>query len=126
MARLALAVTKREQCYSLWKKYEAVLTHSLTYSLTHLTTYSLTQEVVRKQDRLLGISSRINQFKNIVDDVKQRWYAAQEEEKNLEKTFKRDIQTLCNISFDQDTLKVFTQLYRKRKYPKIEGTHSLT
>ena len=101
MARLGLAITKREQLYTLWKKYEG--------------------ELVAKQLSLATVNNRISSFKSVVDDVKHRWLAAQEEEKNLEKTFKRDLQTLCNISFDQDTLKIFTQLYRKRKYPKIEG-----
>merc|ERR1719276_616271 len=40
----------------------------------------------------------------------------QEDCNTMDKGFKRDIQTLCNTTFDQDALKQLTWLYRKRDY----------
>jgi hypothetical protein len=48
--------------------------------------------------------------------MKNQVAAVQEEGRAMERTFKRDLQTLCNLNFDQDSLKVFTDLYKQRQY----------
>jgi hypothetical protein len=60
---------------------------------------------------------KIGRFEGEHDALKTQLAAAVEEGRNMDKTFKRDLQTLCNQTFDQDSLKVFTQLYRSRDYP---------
>jgi WD40 repeat protein len=64
------------------------------------------------------LKNKIERFTKRYDEMKNKLLAIQEEEKNMEKTFKRDLQNLCNNTFDQDSLKVFTQLYRHRIYPR--------
>lgn len=41
----------------------------------------------------------------------------------MERGFKRDIQTMCNATFDQDALKQLASLYRKRHYPEDSTSH---
>ena len=65
------------------------------------------------------IVDKVNQVSYDVDNAKAKVVASQEEIKQLEKSFKRDLQDLCNVSFDQDALKIFTSLYRIRAYPEI-------
>ncbi|KAJ1420235.1 hypothetical protein B484DRAFT_131507 [Ochromonadaceae sp. CCMP2298] len=53
-----------------------------------------------------------------LEEMKTAIGAIQEEERGLDKTFRRDLQNLCNTTFDQDYLKVLTGLYRRRTYPR--------
>lgn len=101
IARLALSMAKRDQGTSMLKWLE------------------------KKKDELRALRSTkrtvLENFSSIVENVKMNLAAVQEEEKNLDKSFKRDLQNLCNTTFDQDALKVFTQLYRQRAYPEVEA-----
>lgn len=54
--------------------------------------------------------TKLNQLRNKVVSL-------QEEVSKLEKSFKRDLQNLCNFTFDQETLKNYIELYSKRSYP---------
>ena len=62
---------------------------------------------------------KVNRVSYDVDNAKTKVVSAQEEIKNLEKSFRRDLQDSCGVSFDQDALKIFTSLYRIRAYPEI-------
>jgi WD40 repeat protein len=53
-----------------------------------------------------------------LEEMKSKIGAIQEDERQMDKTFRRDLQNLCNNTFDQDALKVLTQLYRQRTYPR--------
>lgn len=96
MARLGLTMVKREQAWGLLKKTEAKI------------------EAARKERTELR--ARSDRFTQHVESVKISLSAVQEEERAMDKTFKRDFQTLCNNNFDQDSLKVFADLYRRREY----------
>eukprot|EP01041_Mallomonas_annulata_P002914 gene2914-5721_t len=97
MARLSVTMVKREQ---LWASLKS------------------TEQSIDEMRRLRNeVRSKIDKFSGQVEEEKQRLLTLQEEEKSMDRTFKRDLQTLCTgISFDQENLKVFTQLYRMRQY----------
>ena len=96
MARLGLTMAKREQAWGVLKKTEAKI------------------EGARKERGELRVRSE--RFSQHVESVKISLNTVQEEERAMDKTFKRDFQTLCNNNFDQDSLKVFADLYRRREY----------
>lgn len=52
-----------------------------------------------------------------LEDMKGKINSIQEEERQMDKSFRRDLQNLCNNTFDQNSLKILTQLYRQRTYP---------
>lgn len=96
ISRLALSMVKREQAWTLLKSTEASIETNRT--------------------RRSELSEKIDRLSNAVDDAKNLLQQLQDDEKVLDRSFKRDLQTLCNIVFDQDTLKLFSQLYKMRKY----------
>lgn len=71
------------------------------------------------------VKSRNEKINRHFEELKARIAAVQEEEKSMDKTFRRDLQNLCNNTFDQESLKVFTTLYRKRIYPRGAFSSSL-
>lgn len=71
------------------------------------------------------IKARNERINRNVEELKARIGAVQEEEKNMDKAFRRDLQNLCNNTFDQESLKIFTSLYRKRMYPRGGFSSSL-
>jgi len=97
VASVAQSMAKRDQAWNMLKKNEELID---------------SMRAERSEKR-----AKIDEFSVEVEKIKAKLNAAQEDERNLEKGFKRDIQTLCNATFDQDTLKVFSLLYRKRSYP---------
>jgi hypothetical protein len=62
--------------------------------------------------------ARINSISAKLEDGKNLLLAYQEDERSLDRTFRRDLQTMCSVDLDQDTLKVLYQLYKIRHYPK--------
>lgn len=64
------------------------------------------------------LSSMISRFNLSFEEKKYALGVIQEEERQAEKTFKRDLQNLCNTTFSQPDLMIFTQLYRQRTYPR--------
>ena len=96
IARLGLSVVKRDQAWNSLKKTELKI------------------DDVRKERGDLRI--RIEKFNQYVESVKASLSAIQEEERGLDKSFKRDFQTVCNNNFDQDALKIFADLFRRREY----------
>lgn len=96
VARLGSTMAKREQAWSTLKRTEAQI------------------ESLRKVRADLRV--RAERFSQHVESVKVALSAVQEEERALDKSFKRDFQTLCNNNFDQDSLKVFADLFRRREY----------
>jgi hypothetical protein len=97
MARVAQSMAQRDQAWQMLKKNEMLI------------------ESTRSERS--DLRAQIDSFNVEVEKVRGKLNTAQEDERNMEKSFKRDIQTLCNVSFDQDQLKVLTQLYRLRVYP---------
>jgi hypothetical protein len=77
------------------------------------------------------LSQLIDGMTTKVEDARVKMQNVLDEEKNMERSFKRDLQTLSNLTIDIDSLKIFTTLYRQRKYHSIaseeddemRGTH---
>lgn len=100
ISRISQSMAQRDQLWQLLTKNETVIKST---------------RVQRNELR-----SKIDTFNVEVEGVRAKLALAQEEERTMEKGFKRDIQNLCNVSFDQDQLKVFNQLYHIRVYPTVE------
>ena len=96
IARLGLTIAKRDQSWGTLKKTEKQI------------------EVMRRERSELRV--RTEKFTFHVEAMRNSLNVMQEEERALDKTFKRDFQTLCNNNFDQDSLKIFADLYRRREY----------
>ena len=96
ISRLALSMVKREQAWNYLKSTEAEIEENR----------KLRHEISTKIER---VAAAVENSKNILQ-------AVQDEEKNMDRSFKRDLQTLSNMVFDQDTLKTFTNLFRMRTY----------
>ncbi len=60
----------------------------------------------------------IEQLSSELEDMKGKINAIQEEERQMDKTFQRDLQNLTNTTFDQNAFKVLKQLFRNRAYPR--------
>jgi hypothetical protein len=78
------------------------------------------QEIEETRKDRASFRLTLEKFTASVEDLKKNLDAIQEEERNLDKMFKRDLQTRCNATFDQDSLKIFNQLFRQRTYPHVE------
>jgi len=96
ISRLSLSMVKREQASNLLKSTEVEIEENR----------KLRNELSTKIDR---VAAAVEQSKNSLQTV-------QDEEKNMDRSFKRDLQTLSNMVFDQDTLKTFTNLFRMRTF----------
>ena len=96
ISRLALSMVKREQCWVMLKEVE--------------------KDIEKNRVKRTEVSSKIDKLTAATEEAKLQLTNFQDEEKVLDRSFKRDLQTLCNTTFDQDLLKLFTQLYRLRKY----------
>jgi WD40 repeat protein len=97
ISRLGLSMAKREQ---LW----------VTLKNTELQIESMRKERAE-------LRSRTEQFSQHVESMKTTLATLDEEGKNLDKTFKRDLQQQCpNFNFDQENLKIFYDLYRRREF----------
>lgn len=82
---------------------------------------SLKQEIIsNNNNQKIEVSKRLKHIKQYMDELNVKIAISQDEEKALDKSFKRDIQLLCNnTTFDQETLKIFTTLHRSRQYNNI-------
>ena len=96
ISRLSLSMVKREQAEIMLKSTEVEIEDNR----------KLRHELSTKIDR---VAAAVEQAKNTLQ-------AVQDEEKNMDRSFKRDLQTLSNTVFDQDTLKTFTTLFRNRNF----------
>jgi hypothetical protein len=111
IGRLSLSMVKREQAWTLLKATEVGIEENR----------KARHELSTKIDR---VAAAVEQSKNMLQSV-------QDEEKNMDRSFKRDLQTLSNTVFDQDTLKTFTNLFRMRTFHEdgrddgSEVSHSL-
>lgn len=65
---------------------------------------------------LVQNEKRISLVKSKMDSIEGKINSCIDEEKHLDKNFKRDFQTICGISFDTEKLKIFSQIFRMRKY----------
>ena len=98
ISRLALNMAKSEQTLQFLRKSEE-------------------QVQLLRSDRS-ELRRSIDLLSTQLEDMKMKIGAIQEEERQMDKSFRRDLQNLCNNTFDQDALKVLTQLYRQRAYPR--------
>ncbi len=98
VSRLAVNMAQTDRSWTLFKKTEGQLS------------------VLRKERGALR--TRLERFNAQLEEQRHQVGALEEEGRQMEKSFKRDLQNLCNNSFDQDKLKTFTQLYRQRVYPR--------
>jgi hypothetical protein len=93
----ALSIVEREQAWFNLKATESALN---TAKGTHK-----------------SLIERVERFSAEVDAAKVAVEGVREDSKILEKSFKRDLQDACNVTFDQDALKIYVNLYRVRHYP---------
>lgn len=96
ISRLALSMVKREQSWGLLKATE--------------------REIEENRKLRTELSRKIDRVSAAVENAKNSLQAVQDEEKNMDRSFKRDLQTQSNTTFDQDTLKNFTNLFRIRTF----------
>ena len=83
-------------------------------------------ETLRETEKLIEIErgnrtvilGRMDRISNRIDEYRSDLTVVQEEERAMDRTFRRDIQSACNVDFDQETLRVLQNLYRIRHYPK--------
>lgn len=78
---------------------------------------SIESKIVTLRKDRNDLRSKIDTHNESFDDLKSKVNNVQEDIRNMDKSFKRDLQSLCGTTFDQDSLKIFTQLYRSRVYP---------
>lgn len=105
ISRISMNMAKTEQHWKLLKRTE--------------------DQIITLRKERSEIRSRIDQYNVKFEDIKIQIGLLQEEERQMDKSFKRDLQNICNTTFDQDSLKIFTNLFRLRLYPKganLEGT----
>ena len=62
------------------------------------------------------IKERLSKIFNRTEILRSQVLMLQEEGKSMDKGFRRDLQVLCDQNFDQDTLRIFTDLYKGRTY----------
>ena len=109
MSNIALSMVKREVLTTRLKKIEA-----------------RSEDIRAERNELISMMQHLSVK---IEEKKNELAEAQEEEKSMDKTFRRDLQTLCNTDFDQDTLKVLQTLFKVRHYPKkiseaVEESHT--
>jgi WD40 repeat protein len=104
---LELAATKHGQTMvtyeQAWKKLKS--------------TQKATDIAIKGYEQLV---QKIERFSIDVEEAKAACITSKDEETAMDKTFKRDLQTLCNVNFDQDALKIFAQLYHLRRFGEEE------
>ena len=103
-----------------------ILTHELTIARLALQLVEedfISTSIVATNEQIMVVSMRAREVKEKLvqinaraDSIRNQMLSIQEEGKSMERSFKRDLQNLCNTNFDQDTLKIFTELYRQRQY----------
>jgi len=98
ISRLALNMAKTEQTLKFLRKSE--------------------EQVQQLRAERAELRSSIEQLGTQLEEMKVNISNIQEEERQMDKTFRRDLQNMCNTTFDQDYLKVLTGLYRRRTYPR--------
>jgi hypothetical protein len=98
ISRLALNMAKTEQTWKFLKKSE--------------------DQVQSLRIERADLRRNIEQLSAQLEEMKGKISVIQEDERQMDKTFRRDLQNMCNNNFDQDALKVLTQLYRQRTYPR--------
>ena len=97
IARIAHSMAKRDQLWNSLKKNEQMI------------------DSTRVQRN--SLRAKIEEFGVDVDKVKTKLNNAQEDERQMDKGFNRNIQDVTNLTFDLDTLKIFKALFRKRNFP---------
>eukprot|EP01034_Spumella_vulgaris_P023933 gene23933-30217_t len=98
IARISLNMAKVDQGRITMKKMEDQL------------------QTLRKEQRSLGV--KVEKYTERAEEMKRKIAAVDEEAKGMDKSFKRDLQNLCNTSFDNAQMKVFMGLFRQRTYPR--------
>merc|ERR1712196_628578 len=71
-------------------------------------------ELIAKKSR--EMKETLSKVSNRTDALRSQISLLQDEGKSMDKGFRRDLQVLCDQNFDQDTLRIFTDLYKGRTY----------
>ena len=98
ICRMSLSMTKTEQAMKTIKRIEDEV-----------------EETRRQRNKL---REKLDKFSTQVNTMHAHLQQLQEDSMTMDKGFKRDIQTLCSTTFDQDALKQLSALYRRRHYPE--------
>ncbi|CAM9139572.1 unnamed protein product, partial [Ectocarpus fasciculatus] len=96
---------------------------NLSYSMVKREKLAVTLKQTEKKieearEKRNAILSRMDNLSNRIDEQRSQLTIVQEEERAMDRTFRRDIQSLCSVDFDQETLRVLQTLYRIRHYPR--------
>lgn len=97
VSRLSLNMAKTEQALKVIEKSE--------------------DQIKSLRDQRSDSKVHVDKLNGELDILKSKYSSIQDEERLMDKTFRRDIQNLCNNTFDQNSLKILTELYRQRSYP---------
>ena len=100
MTRLALGMARRDQAWTSLEKNASLLDSTTA-------------------DRS-AVRAKIDQFSLEVEAVRRQLNDSQEEEKNLDKGFNRNLADATGQTYDIDSLKVFKTLFRIRTYPSAD------
>lgn len=96
ICRLSLSMSKTEQAKRKIRRIE--------------------EDIEDNRHQRAKLREKLDIFSVQVNQMHSHMVQLQEECNAMDKGFKRDIQTLCNTTFDQDALKQLTWLYRRRDY----------
>jgi len=78
----------------------------------------ITKKSREMKEKLVKVSKR-------TDALRSQISLLQDEGRMMDKTFRRDLQVLCDQNYDQDSLRTFTDLYKARTYnDKIQDDSS--
>jgi len=97
VSRLSLNMARTEQALKVIEKSE--------------------DQIKSLRDERADSKVHVDKLNGELDIMKGKLSSIQEEERLMDKTFRRDIQNLCNNTFDQNSLKILSELYRQRSYP---------
>ena len=106
---------------------------NLARSSLHVTTQDfITTSLSLKKENIEFITKKSREIKEKLVKVSKRTDALrsqisllQDEGRMMDKTFRRDLQVLCDQNYDQDSLRTFTDLYKARTYnDKIQDDSS--
>jgi WD40 repeat protein len=97
VARIALSMARRDAAWTALKKNEEAM------------------NIARDSRQVLR--AKMDAFGVTVEGVRAELNAAQEEERTMDKAFNRNLQDATGATFDQESLKVFKNLFRKRTFP---------
>lgn len=101
IAQISYSVVKAEQMRGVTKRSKDQL-----------------QQMLRDKAEVKAV---VDRYSGSIEEVDRKIARVQEEGRNMDNAFKRDLQALCGTAFDQETLNNFKILFRKRPRDKTGG-----